>query len=48
MKRYILDAFDGNLNEDEARGYFKKSFTEMGDEEKSYYIGNEDKYLNFF
>ena len=48
MKRFILDIFDRNLNEDEAQGYFKNSFTEMGDEEKSYYLGNEDKYLKFF
>ncbi|WP_149712007.1 hypothetical protein [Campylobacter concisus] len=48
MKRFILDIFDRNLNEDEAQGYFKNSFMEMGDEEKSYYLGNEDKYLKFF
>lgn len=48
MKRFILDVFNRNLNEDEAQEYFKKSFTEMGDEEKSYYLGNEYKYLNFF
>ncbi|WP_103606073.1 hypothetical protein [Campylobacter concisus] len=48
MKRFILDVFNRNLNEDEAQGYFKNSFTEMGDEEKSYYLGNEDKYLKFF
>ena len=48
MKRFILDIFDRNLNEDEAQEYFKNSFTEMGDEEKSYYLGNEDKYLKFF
>ena len=43
-----MDVFNRNLNEDEAQGYFKNSFTEMGDEEKSYYLGNEDKYLKFF
>ena len=48
MKHFILDIFDRNLNEDEAQEYFKNSFTEMGDEEKSYYLGNEDKYLKFF
>ena len=48
MKRFILDVFNRNLNEDEAQEYFKKSFMEMGDEEKSYYIGSEDKYLKFF
>ena len=48
MKHYILDVFNRNLNEDEVQEYFKKSFTEMGDEEKSYYLGNEDKYLKFF
>ena len=48
MKRFILDVFKRNLNEDEAQEYFKKSFTEMDDEEKSYYLGNEDKYLKFF
>lgn len=48
MKRFILDVFNRNLNEDEAQEYFKNSFTEMGDEEKSYYLGNEDKYLKFF
>ena len=36
MKRFILDVFNRNLNEDEAQEYFKKGFTEMGDEEKSY------------
>ena len=35
MKRFILDVFNRNLNEDEAQGYFKNSFTEMGDEEKA-------------
>ena len=48
MKRFILDVFNRNLNKDEAQEYFKNSFTEMGDEEKSYYLGNEDKYLKFF
>ena len=48
MKRFILDVFNRNLNENEAQEYFKKSLTEMGDEEKSYYLGNEDKYLKFF
>ena len=48
MKRFILDVFNRNLNEDEAQGYFKNSFMEMSDEEKSYYLGNEDKYLKFF
>ena len=48
MKSFILDVFNRNLNEDEAQEYFKNSFTEMGDKEKSYYIGNEDKYLKFF
>ena len=48
MKSFILDVFNRNLNEDEAQEYFKNSFTAMGDEKKSYYLGNEDKYLKFF